>query len=169
MTIQGLTPAMSAPVAGQTASASSPTGGSNSSTSASSLQTTFLNLLVTELQNQDPTSPVDPTAMVGQMVSLNELDQLISINQVLQQSFGSGTGTTPAGSGSVPASRANGTPSAAGPATAGLLAGVGITPQTPAPLQAASPTSLSANSLMNLYGNFTAPVSGAFQTISGGK
>ena len=44
---------------------------------------TFLNLLVKELQNQDPTAPMDSTAMVGQMISLNQLDQLISINQVL--------------------------------------------------------------------------------------
>ena len=51
--------------------------------SSTSLQDTFLNLLTTELQNQDPTAPVDPTAMVGQLVSLNQLDQLISINQTL--------------------------------------------------------------------------------------
>jgi flagellar basal-body rod modification protein FlgD len=28
--------------------------------------------LATELQNQDPTAPVDSTAMVGQMISLNQ-------------------------------------------------------------------------------------------------
>jgi flagellar basal-body rod modification protein FlgD len=54
-----------------------------SSTAGSSLSSTFLNLLATELQNQDPTAPVDSTAMVGQMISLNQLDQLISINQSL--------------------------------------------------------------------------------------
>jgi flagellar basal-body rod modification protein FlgD len=58
------------------------------------LSSTFLNLLATELQNQDPTAPVDSTAMVGQMISLNQLDQLISINQSLTGS----TTTTPAGS-----------------------------------------------------------------------
>jgi flagellar basal-body rod modification protein FlgD len=57
------------------------------SASASSIGTTFLNLLAQELQNQDPTAPVDSTAMVGQMISLNQLDQLISINQGI-------TGTT---------------------------------------------------------------------------
>jgi flagellar basal-body rod modification protein FlgD len=56
------------------------------------LSSTFLNLLATELQNQDPTAPVDSTAMVGQMISLNQLDQLISINQTL--SGPSGTATT---------------------------------------------------------------------------
>jgi flagellar basal-body rod modification protein FlgD len=60
------------------------------SASASSIGTTFLNLLAQELQNQDPTAPVDSTAMVGQMISLNQLDQLISINQGI-------TGTTTTG------------------------------------------------------------------------
>ncbi len=61
----------------------SKTTDSSSGTSAADLQTTFLNLLSTELQNQDPTNPVDSTAMVGQMISLNQLDQLVSINQAV--------------------------------------------------------------------------------------
>ena len=68
------------------ATAASP--GSSTSTSANSstgdLDTTFMNLLITELQSQDPTSPMDPTEMVGQMISLNQLDQLMSINQLVQ-------------------------------------------------------------------------------------
>ena len=49
------------------------TGNSTSSSSSSGgLDTTFLNLLAQELQNQDPTAPVDSTAMVGQMISLNQ-------------------------------------------------------------------------------------------------
>jgi flagellar basal-body rod modification protein FlgD len=64
--------------------------GSNSST-ASGVGGTFLNLLATELQNQDPTAPVDSTAMVGQMISLNQLDQLISINQTVTGSAGTGS------------------------------------------------------------------------------
>ena len=55
---------------------------------------TFLNLLVKELQNQDPTAPMDSTAMVGQMISLNQLDQLISINQVLSSLSTPATNTT---------------------------------------------------------------------------
>src|ERR1700761_1351936 len=64
------------------------TAGSNGANDVSS---TFLNLLATELQNQDPTAPVDSTAMVGQMISLNQLDQLISINQTVTGSSGTGT------------------------------------------------------------------------------
>ena len=76
---------------------SSSTGSGLTSTTAGS---TFLNLLVKELQNQDPSSPMDSTAMVGQMISLNQLDQLVSINQDLGGSVTSGTagaGSTTAG------------------------------------------------------------------------
>jgi len=82
MNIQGIHPAIMAPVKAESAGGSTGSNGSTG-TSASDLQSTFLNLLVTELQNQDPTSPVDPTQMVSQMVSLNQLNELISINQVL--------------------------------------------------------------------------------------
>src|SRR5579859_6218602 len=89
-----------------------PTTGTNSGTSASDISGTFLNLLATELQNQDPTAPVDSTAMVGEMISLNQLDQLISINQALTGSASSGaTGSvqpSAAIAGNAPVSAANG-------------------------------------------------------------
>ena len=59
-------------------------GNSSDSNSADGMDTTFLNLLITELKSQDPTAPMDATQMVGQMISLNQLDQLISIHQLLQ-------------------------------------------------------------------------------------
>ena len=70
---------------------------SNSSqTSLSSLGSTFLSLLTQELENQDPTAPMDSTQMVGQMISLNELDQTASINQLLTNKLGgNAAGTTP--------------------------------------------------------------------------
>jgi flagellar basal-body rod modification protein FlgD len=73
------------------------TGSSSSTgTSGTDLGTTFLSLLAQELQNQDPTAPVDPTAMVGQMISLNQLEQLIGINQTLDNvSSSSSSSTTP--------------------------------------------------------------------------
>lgn len=101
-----------------------PTTGTNSGTSSTNIGSTFLNLLATELQNQDPTAPVDSTAMVGQMISLNQLDQLISINQTVTGSTGTGsTGLLQAPvppAGNAPLSSANGgavnslSPSAAG-------------------------------------------------------
>src|ERR1700730_13933631 len=76
------------------AAAAPATGTGSGSSTASGVGSTFLNLLATELQNQDPTAPVDSTAMVGQMISLNQLDQLISINQTLTGPTATGTGTT---------------------------------------------------------------------------
>ena len=72
----------------QHGSAAQATTGSGSSTGSNSysvdnIGSTFLSLLVQELKNQDPTQPMDPTAMVGQMISLNQLNQLVSINQDL--------------------------------------------------------------------------------------
>lgn len=55
---------------------------------ANSMGTTFITLLVQELQNQDPTAPMDSTQMVGQMISLNQLDQLAGIHQILTSTFG---------------------------------------------------------------------------------
>jgi flagellar basal-body rod modification protein FlgD len=76
---------------GTTGTSSTTSSTTSSSSSSDSISSTFLSLLSTELQNQDPTAPVDSTAMVGQMISLNQLDQLISINQAVT---GDNTGTT---------------------------------------------------------------------------
>ncbi|WP_263385396.1 flagellar hook assembly protein FlgD [Granulicella arctica] len=43
----------------------------------------FLTLLVSELKNQDPTQPTDPNAYITQLVGVNSLQQLISINSGL--------------------------------------------------------------------------------------
>lgn len=64
-----------------------------------------MSLLLAELQSQDPTAPMDTTAMVGQMVSLNQLDELMSIQSILQNSLGSGgTATTDPTSGTTSSS-----------------------------------------------------------------
>lgn len=48
------------------------------------INNTFLSLLIAELKTQDPTSPMDASQMVGQMVSLNQLNELIGIRQWLE-------------------------------------------------------------------------------------
>jgi flagellar basal-body rod modification protein FlgD len=48
----------------------------------------FLTLLVSELQNQDPTQPADPNAYITQLVQVNSLQQLIQINQTGQLAGG---------------------------------------------------------------------------------
>lgn len=45
----------------------------------------FLKLLTTELNNQDPTAPMDPTQMVSQLSSLSQVEQQIGTNSNLQQ------------------------------------------------------------------------------------
>jgi flagellar basal-body rod modification protein FlgD len=92
MNIQGqyVNPPVAA--AAQTSSTSSSSSASSSSTlNGNSAEQTFMQLLATELKAQDPTSPMDPTAMVGQMFSMNQLQQLININQTLS----TGLGVTP--------------------------------------------------------------------------
>ena len=56
-----------------------------------------MQLLITQLQNQDPLSPMDPSTFVNQLVGVNSLDQLTQINQVLQNAFGSSTTTNAGG------------------------------------------------------------------------
>ena len=92
--------------------AAASTGSSSSSLGASNVGNTFLSLLVKELQNQDPTAPMDSTAMVGQMISLNQLEQLTSINQAV------GGSSTSSGAPKANASHAAATPVASAPAVA---------------------------------------------------
>ncbi len=61
------------------ASAAAASSSATPTSDAQSAESTFLKLLVTEMQSQDPTSPMDPTTMVGQMLSMNQLNELISI------------------------------------------------------------------------------------------
>jgi flagellar basal-body rod modification protein FlgD len=67
------------------ASAADTSTSSSSSTTDSSTITSsdFLTLLVTEMKNQDPTAPSDPTQYVQQLVGVNSLEQLIDINNDL--------------------------------------------------------------------------------------
>lgn len=54
----------------------------------------FMTMLVTEMKNQDPTSPTDPSAYMQQLVEVNSLQQLISINQGISSLTGSSASTS---------------------------------------------------------------------------
>ena len=84
-----------------TASSSAATGTTTASSSSAAAPNVtsadFLTLLVSELKNQDPTQPTDPTAYVQQLVSVNSLQQLIQINQDLGGASTTSSGTTTSG------------------------------------------------------------------------
>lgn len=109
--------------------ASSATNGSSTSNSTTNSATItandFLTLLVSELQNQDPTANTDPNQYVNQLVNVNSLQQLISINQEV----GSLSPSTPSSSGSNPS---------AGAQAAGATANSLSAQPTPAKTSAAS-------------------------------
>ena len=44
-------------------------------------ESTFLTLLVSQLQNQDPLNPTDSNQFVSQLTSFSQLEQLINIDQ----------------------------------------------------------------------------------------
>lgn len=91
------------PVAGsvfQNATPTSSAAATTGSTTSNPIQDTnsmFMKLLVAQLQNQSPLSPVDPTQFTSQLVQFNMLDQLSQINQTLKNGLGAGStaGTTP--------------------------------------------------------------------------
>ncbi|TAM05217.1 MAG: flagellar hook assembly protein FlgD [Paraburkholderia sp.] len=55
----------------------------SSSTSASNLQTTFLQLLVAQLKNQDPTNPMDSSQMTSQLAQINTVSGISQLNTSL--------------------------------------------------------------------------------------
>jgi flagellar basal-body rod modification protein FlgD len=82
-----------APAVNSTNAASTSSSGSSDS-SATISANDFLTLLVTEMQNQDPTADTDPNEYINQLVQVNSLEQLISINQTLTTDS---SATTPSG------------------------------------------------------------------------
>jgi flagellar basal-body rod modification protein FlgD len=126
-----------------------------------------LNLLATELQNQDPTSPVDPTQMVGQLVSLNQLDQLISINQTLSNLGGSGSTSTSGSQGGAQAQVSSTAPASASSNT--LSSHIPSISQALGLLQPGNAAAAGTNALMNLYGSFTTPAQTQQLTSPGGR
>jgi flagellar basal-body rod modification protein FlgD len=124
--------------------------------SGQSLNNMFLQLLVAQLQNQDPTAPVDPSQFVGQLAQFSELSEVTSIYTLLQQetTAAAGTGST-GGSASPPA----------GMNYAGALPVLGAASSAPAGMPAAA-GSTAASALSNFaspaLSALTSKLQGAF-------
>lgn len=99
-----LAPAMStaAHTSGASASGTGTSSTASSSSSPANIQNQFLQLMVAELQNQDPTNPADPTQFLTQLTQINSVEQLVQANQTLTSiqtaltppASGTGSGTT---------------------------------------------------------------------------
>jgi flagellar basal-body rod modification protein FlgD len=59
------------------------TMGPNAGSSAADLQQTFLKLLVTQLQNQDPTAPMDSSQMTSQLAQIDTVSGIAQLNDSL--------------------------------------------------------------------------------------
>jgi len=59
-------------------------------------ESTFLTLLVSQLQNQDPLNPVDSNQFVSQLTAYSQLEQLIGIHQNTTTLTDAAAGSTPA-------------------------------------------------------------------------
>jgi flagellar basal-body rod modification protein FlgD len=90
---------MASPISGLFGSPANPTG--TTSTTAATTGTApneqmFLKLLVSQIQYQDPTNPVDGTQFVSQLSQFSALEQLVGIRSDLdsQNAAMTGAGTT---------------------------------------------------------------------------
>jgi flagellar basal-body rod modification protein FlgD len=81
---------------GAAASANSPASTASSS-SALANESTFLQLLVAQIKNQDPTQPMDSTAFLSQLAQFSQLEQLVGIRQDMEKPSATAGTTPPAG------------------------------------------------------------------------
>lgn len=82
---------------GADASANS-SASATSSSSALANESTFLQLLVAQIKNQDPTQPMDSTAFLSQLAQFSQLEQLVGIRQDMEKPAATAPVTPPAGS-----------------------------------------------------------------------
>lgn len=67
--------------------------GSSSATTADEMQTRFLNLLVTQLKNQDPLNPMDNSQMTTQLAQISTVSGLEKLNSTLETLLSAYSGT----------------------------------------------------------------------------
>ncbi len=140
-------------------------GDSGDSNGATISANDFLTLLVTEMQNQDPTADTDPNEYINQLVNVNSLEQLIDINQTLSGAAGTASQSQPS---STPAAatqqialhgkaHATAASSATGAAAAAKAALSGPATGSPVQSKAASSGGATASHPAITHGNLSAP------------
>jgi flagellar basal-body rod modification protein FlgD len=67
------------------ANSSDSTNAAIDSTDSLGNENTFLQLLVAQIQNQDPTQPIDSSTFLTQLAQFSQLEQLIGIRQDVGQ------------------------------------------------------------------------------------
>ncbi len=77
------------------ATSTSTTNAAIDSTGALGNESTFLQLLVAQIQNQDPTQPMDSSTFLTQLASFSQLEQLIGIRQDVSKLDVGSAATTP--------------------------------------------------------------------------
>jgi flagellar basal-body rod modification protein FlgD len=93
------------PLASSPSPASAPPPTANSPVSDPTVnKQTFLQLLVTQIKNQNPLNPTDGTQFLSQLAQFSELEQMINVNtnlQSIKQDLGNGgqAGTNPPANG----------------------------------------------------------------------
>lgn len=81
-------PIASTPIPTTSSSSGASTASTNAaidSTSSLGNENTFLQLLVAQIKNQDPTQPVDSSTFLTQLAEFSQLEQLIGIRQDVSQ------------------------------------------------------------------------------------
>lgn len=81
------------PVTSSSNSSNNSAAATTASTSPLANESTFLTLLVSQLQNQDPLNPTDSTQFVTQLTGYSQLEQLINIDNNTAPPAGATTGS----------------------------------------------------------------------------
>ena len=82
------------PTPSATGATTASTAAQISSTDALGDESTFLQLLVAQIQNQDPTQPMDSSTFLTQLAEFSSVEQLIGIRQDVAELDPSTTSTT---------------------------------------------------------------------------
>jgi flagellar basal-body rod modification protein FlgD len=87
-------PAPQSTTANQTTGTDSPQTSSTDDSPDDINEDQFLQLLVAQIQYQDPTNPTDSTAFVTQLAQFSQLEQIIAIRGDIESYMGQNSGAT---------------------------------------------------------------------------